>query len=276
MTIWPVVNQNKSIPSEPLISIVTIAFNAGRYIEATARSIVSQDYTNLECILIDGGSTDETIEKYRSILGRRATVYSEKDDGIYDAMNRGALRARGDFILFLHADDAFVDSASLGRLVAALPPERKAWVCGFYLVRNGRDEVVKKEATVDFTFRDMLRANQIRHQTALVPLAWVRDVPFRKEFKYAMDYDHFLHIWKRFGPPIILKEHIAFFRFDGTNMSSQLEASLKDELAVRLAFRKEQGQILASIFDRLIFILRWLKIKLYYRRLFRSSLERQE
>lgn len=248
----------------PLISIVTIAFNASRYIEATARSISSQTYPSVECILVDGASTDDTIERYRSVLGPRAIVHSEKDDGIYDAMNRGALRSNGELILFMHADDEFVSPDSLMRLYLALVTSGKKWVSAFYLTRNSRNEVIKKDQLKTFTFADMLRADQIRHQTALVPTAWVREFPFRKQFKYAMDYDHFLRLWEKYGPPEILLEYIAFFRWDGTNLSSHFEQSLRDELRVKMAFHKDRGNWMGMVRSAVVYILRLLKVKIYY------------
>lgn len=255
----------------PLISIVTIAFNASRYIESTARSIAAQTYPSTECILIDGGSTDDTIDRYRSIIGDRAVVYSEKDDGIYDAMNKGALRASGELIIFMHADDGFVSSSSLMQLYSALASSEKKWISAFYLIRNSRNEIIKRERLRPFTFDDMLRADQIRHQTALVPTAWVREFPFRKQFKYAMDYDHFLHIWEKYGPPEILLDYIAYFRWDGTNLSSHFEESLRDEWQVKMSFHKERGNTMAMVRDTLVYLLRLLKIKIYYNPVYGSK-----
>ncbi len=256
--------ENVNTADYPLISLVTIAYNASRYIESTAQSIAAQTYPNIECILIDGASTDDTIERYRAILGEKAIVYSEKDDGIYDAMNRGAQRASGDYILYMHADDEFVSSDSLMKLYSALSASDKQWVSAFYLTRNSRNEVIKKDRLEPFTFSDMLRADQIRHQTALVPTAWVREFPFRKQFKFAMDYDHFLRLWDKYGPPEILLDYIAYFRWDGTNLSSHFEQSLRDEWRVKMDFRRGRGQRLGMIHDTVIYLLRLLKIKLYY------------
>ena len=87
------------------ISIVTICFNAEAYLEEALNSFFAQDYENKELVVIDGGSTDETLkilEKYKERLG---FFVSEKDNGLYDALNKGIKNASGDIVGILHADD---------------------------------------------------------------------------------------------------------------------------------------------------------------------------
>jgi glycosyltransferase involved in cell wall biosynthesis len=90
---------------KPKITIITVVFNAESLIEQTIKSIIQQTYPFIEYIIIDGASTDRTlevIEQYRSSV---AALHSEKDRGIYDAMNKGLERATGDYVLFINAGD---------------------------------------------------------------------------------------------------------------------------------------------------------------------------
>lgn len=90
------------------ISVVTVCYNMAQYIEATIKSVLSQGYPNLEYIIIDGGSTDGTqqiIEKYQDQL---AYYVSEPDNGMYDAINKGFLKATGDIIAWINADDIYM------------------------------------------------------------------------------------------------------------------------------------------------------------------------
>lgn len=92
------------------ISIITVCYNSAETIENTIRSVVSQDYNSIEYIIVDGGSTDETlriIEKYKTNVSK---LISEKDDGIYHAINKGIALATGDIIGILHADDFYTNS----------------------------------------------------------------------------------------------------------------------------------------------------------------------
>lgn len=91
------------------ISIITVSFNAEKTIENTIKSVLSQDYNNIEYILIDGFSTDSTmniVSKYQEFID---IVISEKDNGIYDAINKGILLATGEIIGLLNADDELFD-----------------------------------------------------------------------------------------------------------------------------------------------------------------------
>lgn len=102
------------------ISIVTICFNAKNIIEKTFLSILSQTFKNIEFIVVDGGSTDgtlEVIDKYRENI---SYFVSEPDDGIYDAMNKGIKAATGEFIIFLNANDVFYNEFVLEKVAKTL------------------------------------------------------------------------------------------------------------------------------------------------------------
>lgn len=104
----------------PKISIITITYNAESYIERTLKSVIEQDYNNIEYIIIDGNSTDKTmsvVEKYKENID---VIVSEKDKGIYDAMNKGLLAASGDWINFLNAGDTFINDNVLSNLISPL------------------------------------------------------------------------------------------------------------------------------------------------------------
>ena len=106
--------------TKPKITVITVAYNAKSLIEQTIKSVLQQTLPGVEYILIDGASADgtlELIEKYHSQL----TVYSEKDKGIYDAMNKGLEKATGEYILFLNAGDQFAEPTTLANIFATAP-----------------------------------------------------------------------------------------------------------------------------------------------------------
>ncbi|NJL12522.1 MAG: glycosyltransferase [Microscillaceae bacterium] len=94
----------------PKISIVTPSYNQGQYIEEAILSVIGQNYPNLEYIIIDGGSTDNTIEIIKKYEKHITYWVSEKDKGIYDAMNKGIDVATGEWIYFLGTDDLLSDN----------------------------------------------------------------------------------------------------------------------------------------------------------------------
>ncbi len=90
------------------ISVITVCYNSGAVIEKTIQSAVSQTYEDYEYIIIDGASKDNTIDIINKYKDRISKIISEKDKGIYDAMNKGVANASGDYIIFLNADDVFL------------------------------------------------------------------------------------------------------------------------------------------------------------------------
>ena len=106
-------SQDRAVNCEPLVSVVTVCLNAAPTIAATMESIRCQAYQDLEWVVIDGGSTDGTrefLERHRAMISHLA---SERDGGIFDAMNKGVRAARGQWLLFLNADDELADPAVL-------------------------------------------------------------------------------------------------------------------------------------------------------------------
>ena len=91
----------------PKFSIITVTYNAAAVVEPTLRSIISQSYNNYEFILVDGGSSDDTVSKVRESGVKASHIVSERDKGLYDAMNKGIRLATGDYLCFLNAGDSF-------------------------------------------------------------------------------------------------------------------------------------------------------------------------
>ncbi len=96
---------------KPLVSVITVVFNGERYIEETIKSVLEQNYNNIEYIIIDGASTDETVDIIKKYEDRIDYWISEEDSGVYDAMNKGLRLVTGDYIGLLNADDYYKEDA---------------------------------------------------------------------------------------------------------------------------------------------------------------------
>lgn len=110
------------------ISVITVCYNAAEHIEKTILSVVGQTFTNYEYIIIDGGSTDGTIDIVKKYLNKIDYFITEADDGIYDAMNKGIYQARGEYLNFLNAGDYYFSDRTLAKVSNKLTNED--YVCG--------------------------------------------------------------------------------------------------------------------------------------------------
>ena len=102
---------NKQNGAKPLISIITVVYNGEEFLEKTILSVINQTYDNVEYIIIDGGSTDGTVDIIKKYEDRIDYWVSEEDRGVYEAMNKGLKVAKGDYIAILNADDYYISDA---------------------------------------------------------------------------------------------------------------------------------------------------------------------
>ena len=101
---------------KPKFSIITVTYNSSEYVSRCISSVLSQSYDNFEYIVIDGCSTDNTLEVVKSFTDRRIRIISEPDDGIYDAMNKGLANSKGEYICILNSDDLLANKDVLATL----------------------------------------------------------------------------------------------------------------------------------------------------------------
>ena len=128
----------------PKITIVTVVYNRFTTIEQTISSVVNQTYPNLEYIVIDGGSTDGTVEVIKKYEKDIAYWVSEKDGGIYDAMNKGVRAATGDYIEFIGSDDCLCTYDIVGKVAEELDDETDILSCPIY----GVERIARKKYTI--------------------------------------------------------------------------------------------------------------------------------
>jgi glycosyltransferase involved in cell wall biosynthesis len=135
------------------ISIVTVCFNAEKEIERTIRSVLSQTYQDLEYIIVDGASKDRTVEIAQNVINeypnKAVTIISEPDHGIYDAMNKGIKRAKGEWVNMMNAGDVFANKDVLSKIFEKSLPDNIAFIYSdFYKSTSfGRYFRVKKNCS---------------------------------------------------------------------------------------------------------------------------------
>lgn len=179
----------QSVPGAPLVSIVTVVFNGAVHLEQAITSVLGQSYRNVEYIVIDGGSTDGTVDIIRNYEDRIDYWVSEPDAGIYAAMNRGLQLANGELIGLLNADDFYAP----GALDRVAEKYMKDGVKGIYY---GDNYVLQDDLSLKYRKRASLRywrGMTICHQAMFVHSDVYRQLEgYREDYRYAGDYDLFL------------------------------------------------------------------------------------
>ena len=178
----------------PIISVITVCFNASKYIEQTIKSVLEQKDCDIEYIVIDGGSTDSTLSIIKQYEDKLTTWVSEPDKGIADAMNKGVKLASGDFLVFLHADDYFVDEFALSRAMDHL--NIGVDICAFDVIFKTSYKDIKK-STKPFGVRAYFKT-PVMHQGVFCKKELFQQLNgFDTSFKIAMDYDFFYRAYQQ-------------------------------------------------------------------------------
>lgn len=179
---------------EILVTILTPCFNSGRTIEKTLESIENQTYTNIEYIIVDGGSTDDTlavIERHRARLPKSFTLVSEKDNGIYDAMNKGIKLAHGQLIGIVNSDDCY-ERDTVEQVVKHYGGNPYEVVYGMQRTYLGG-----REKAVVIYHHDFLPQQMITHPACFVTReTYERFGTFDTQYRSAADYDLMLRYFK--------------------------------------------------------------------------------
>lgn len=196
------------------ISIVTVTLNSAATIGDTLRSVEAQTYDDIEHIVVDGASTDETLSKIRAHGDGVAKVLSEPDAGIYDAMNKGAKLASGELIGFLNADDllAFPDAVAVIAEAARDPAVDAVFGDLLYVNKRDTDRVVRRWRGSEFSLRRLRWGWMPPHPTFYVRRTQLRQLGgFDVRLRIAADYEFMLRylgrprIEARYVPEVLVR-----------------------------------------------------------------------
>jgi glycosyltransferase involved in cell wall biosynthesis len=217
----------ESSEGSPLISIVMVTFNCDHYLRQAMESVLNQSYSNVELIVVDGGSTDGTLEIIQSFGDTVAFWQSEPDKGIYDAMNKGIHLATGDWIGFKNADDWYCDGA-FDVLVKSIQkyPAADVWYGNSYSVVQ--EEPL--EVSPFFTDHNTLGGNPgIDHRSCFIRLDLHRKIQFDTKYRLAADFDVFWRLKKAGAVFVHLNSFISYKRYGGASDGIEV---LKESFAI--------------------------------------------
>lgn len=182
----------------PRISIITATYNCAATLGDALDSVATQNYSNYEHVLIDGASKDGTLALLESRRGQIATLISEPDRGIYDALNKGIHNATGDVVGFLHADDVYADARVLERIAAAFANPSVTAVYGDlqYVNKQDTNSIVRYWQAGPYSRRKLDWGWMPPHPSLYVRReAYARIGGFNTQYRIAADYDSILKLF---------------------------------------------------------------------------------
>jgi glycosyltransferase involved in cell wall biosynthesis len=184
----------------PLITVVTVVYNGEHVLEKTIRSVIGQTYPHIEYLIIDGGSTDATLEIIKKYEGAIDYWVSARDQGIYDAMNKGVRLARGEWINFLNAGDQYFNSETIAAIF--LHPDAGDIIYGATLFNYDSRHRKIREPAKPLKFTHGL---PFCHQSCFIRTSLHKKYEFSEKYKIHADFDLFAGWW-RSGRKFSLRE----------------------------------------------------------------------
>ncbi len=182
--------------SKPCFSIITVAYNASRYIPLTIQSVLAQSCDDYEYLIIDGKSKDNTIEVIEAFHDNRIKIFSEKDNGLYDAMNKGINLASGRFMFFLNAGDLFNSNQVLAKIKTIIESQNPDIIYGETMLidENLYQLGLRSDRTVQ-KLPKILNKNSLRYGMVICHQSFFvnKDItPFYIDNNLTADYDWML------------------------------------------------------------------------------------
>ncbi|WAC41944.1 glycosyltransferase family 2 protein [Pedobacter sp. SL55] len=214
----------------PKLSVITIVYNNAAAIERTMLSVLNQSYKNIEYVVIDGASTDGTLQIIKKYENRLAKLISEKDKGIYDAMNKGLTQATGDYVLFMNSGDEIYDLDTVEKVFATAPNAD---------IYYGETEMYdenwnslgqrRHQAPETFTWRSFKYGMSISHQAIYMKRSLTE--PYDLRYKYSADIDWIIKIAKKASNIVNTHLYVAKYLVGGMSKQKHRE-SLKERFKI--------------------------------------------
>jgi len=179
------------------VSIITVVYNRADVIRDTIESVLSQTYKNIEYIIIDGASTDGTMDVVNEYKDKISKIISEPDRGLYDAINKGIKEATGDVIGLIHSDDFYLDNLVIQRVVDTFKKENKHMLFAdlLYIKGDNKDKVLRYYSAKNFTVKKLKYGFMPPHPTLFVKKeVYEKYGLYKIDYKIAADYEMFVRL----------------------------------------------------------------------------------
>jgi glycosyltransferase involved in cell wall biosynthesis len=228
------------------VSIITITYNSEKTLVQTIESVLSQSYQNIEYIIIDGNSTDKTVEIIKS-YGERVSIFlSEKDDGIYDAMNKGLKLATGDIVGILNSDDVYFNNRVIEDVVEVFKKEKCASVYGdlYYVAEDNLERVSRYWKSSPFKEGSFKQGWHPAHPTFFVKREiYEKYGYFDLNMKVSADFELMLRFLEKYAistaylPKVLVKMRL------GGESNRSIQNIIKGNKSILKAFDKNEIEV---------------------------------
>ena len=240
------------------LSIVTICFNSEEHLEQTIRGVIAQSYEDFEYIIVDGGSTDGTLDIIRKYEEHIDRWVSEPDDGIADAMNKAIDLATGEFIYFLHSDDYLESDASIADACRHLDDDNDIFLFSIFLEKDG-NKTLHRPRGLNWWLNIK---TGVFHQAAFCRKSLFERIGrFDAGFRIGMDYDFFLRAYKQGVTALRADIPVSTMRLIGISSRTDWPALL-ERFGEERAIQQKNNR---SLWMRLVYAAWWF-LYLPYRR----------
>ena len=230
----------------PILSVITIVYNNVKDIERTLLSVLNQTYPNIEYIVVDGLSNDGTLGVIMKYENRIAKFSSEKDDGIYDAMNKGLDLATGDYVIFMNSGDEFFDADTVAAVFASGDDAD---------IYYGETEMIdssglslgqrRHKAPKQFTWRGFNLGMSISHQAIYIKRSLIE--PYDRKYQLSADIDWIIRAAKRAKKIVNVNGYVAKYLVGGMSKTKH-----RQSLAERFDIMKRHYGLIPTIFNHFI------------------------
>lgn len=243
----------------PKFSIITVTYNAGKVLEDTIQSVVFQTYRNVEYIIVDGGSTDNTLDVVHKYQERISKVISEPDKGLYDAMNKGIRMATGDYLCFLNAGDELHENETLQKIVYTLKgKELPDVIYGETAIvdEEGHFLHMRRLSTPEHLhWKSFKEGMLVCHQAFFARRELALANPYDLRYRFSADFDWCIRIMKQ--SKNLHNTHLTLIDYLNEGMTTQNhKASLKERFRI---MTKHYGWISTILHHG------WFVIRLFYK-----------
>lgn len=244
--------------SRPLISLITVCYHAGSLLEETLKSAVDQTFQDFELIIIDGGSTDNTIEIANRFQSHIGTLVSEPDKGIYDAMNKGVKAAKGEWLYFLNAGDSFYNNEVLSDIFLNKDYTGTDFIYAKVQTKNeptGINYLNGKKVSL----KDFYSHYPICHQGTFSRKQLFDQLgDFNLNYPLVADSEWFIRVFKSAGlKTVFLDKVIAFYDIQGATYHKRMPG-YKEYIKVGFI----HFPLLIAVKNLLLYPAIWLKVKI--------------